>query len=607
MPLRIEDYGIVGDLHSTALVGYDASVDWLCLPRVDSGACFAALLGSADNGYWRLGPAGEHRTLGRRYRPDTLVLETDLASDEGAVRVVDFMPPRENRPRLLRYVECLQGSVTVRSEVSLRLDYGHIVPWLQGQGRRVRAFAGPEAVTVDAEVAQHVVDDTIVAEARLSQGDSTTFALEWAPVREQSDDAPDVRKLLARTTKWWQDWSGQCRYTGDYRDAVVRSLITLKALAYAPSGGIVAAATTSLPEQLGGVRNWDYRYCWLRDATFTLMALLEGGYESEAVAWRKWLLRALAGRPEQMQIMYGVEGERRLTETELDWLPGYADSRPVRIGNAASGQFQLDVYGELMDSLHQARAHGIPPDEDAWHVQQALMDFLEGHWRDRDDGIWEMRGPPRDFTYSKVMAWVAVDRAVKAVGPYGFDEPVDRWKQLREEIFDDVCKHGYDRKRGTFTQYYGSKALDASLLLMAPVGFLPADDKRIVGTVAAIEKELCSDGFVQRYTMNAQTEKVDGLPPGEGAFLACTFWLADNYVLQGQVDKGKAVFERLLSLRNDLGLLSEEYDVSTGRLIGNVPQAFSHVPLVNTASNLASARGVVHRRSETGTQDRRKK
>ncbi len=604
MPLRIEDYGIVGDLQTTALVGFDGSIDWLCLPRLDSAACFAALLGGADNGHWRLGPAGEFRTLSRRYRPDTLVLETDLACDEGVVRVVDFMPPRDEHPRLLRLVECLQGRVTVRSEVALRFDYGHVLPWLQGQGRRVRAFAGPEATTVHAEVDQHVEGETVVAQVTVGEGESTSFALDWTPVREPTTRPPDVRKLLAQTESWWQSWAARCAYDGDYRDAVVRSLITLKALTYAPSGGIAAAATTSLPEKLGGVRNWDYRYCWLRDATFTLMALLDGGYEAEAAAWREWLLRTLAGRPEQMQIMYGVDGERRLTETELGWLSGYADSRPVRVGNAASGQFQLDVYGELMDSMHQARTHGIEPDPDAWRVQRALMDFLEGHWRDPDDGIWEMRGPRRDFTYSKVMAWVGVDRAIKDADQFRLDGPVDGWKQLREQIFDDVCEHGYDRKRGTFTQSYGSTTLDASLLLMAPVGFLPADDKRIKGTVAAIEKELCANGFVQRYTMTPKTEKVDGLPPGEGAFLACTFWLADNYILQGRREQARALFERLLSLRNDLGLVTEEYDADGGRLVGNVPQAFSHVALVNTAFNLRSGNGSVHRRSATGTRGR---
>jgi GH15 family glucan-1,4-alpha-glucosidase len=604
MALRIEDYGVIGDLQTTAMVGFDGSIDWLCLPRIDSSACFAALLGSADNGSWRLGPQGEFRTLGRRYRPDTLVLETEMASDEGVVRVVDFMPPRDEHPRLLRLVEGVQGSVTVRSDVALRFDYGHVVPWVTGSGRRLRAFAGPDAVTLHGEVAQHVEDDHVVAEARVGAGDTVTFALEFTPPRDAAGTAPDVRALLRSTERWWQRWAKRCRYDGPHRDAVMRSLITLKALTYSPSGGIAAAATTSLPEQLGGVRNWDYRYCWIRDATFTLMALLDAGYEAEAAAWREWLLRALAGRPEQMQIMYGVEGERRLTETEIDWLSGYADSTPVRAGNAASGQFQLDVYGELMDSLHQARTHGIPPDEDAWRVQLALMDFLESHWHDPDNGIWEMRGPRRHFTYSKVMAWVGVDRAIKALDRFGFDGPAQQWKQLREDIFTDVCEHGYDSRRGTFTQYYGSKTLDASLLLLAPVGFLPATDKRIRGTVAAIQKDLLSDGFVQRYTMTKDTEDVDGLPPGEGAFLACTFWLADNYILQGRHDEGAALYDRLLGLRNDLGLLSEEYDTGAHRLVGNVPQAFSHVALVNTAFNLASTSGAAHRRAETGTTGR---
>ena len=601
MALRIEDYGIIGDLQTTALVGYDGSIDWLCLPRIDSPACFASLLGTNDNGNWRLAPAGDYRTLRRNYRADTLVLETEMASDEGVIRVVDFMPPRDEHPRLLRLVEGIQGDVIIRSDVSLRFDYGHVVPWLTGSGKRVRGFAGPDAVTLHAEVDQHLENDHIVAEARVGAGESLAFALESTPPREPSTSSPDVRALLRRTERWWRRWVKACQYDGPYRDAVVRSLVTLKALTYAPSGGIAAAATTSLPEQLGGVRNWDYRYCWIRDATFTLMALLDAGYDAEATAWREWLLRALAGRPEQMQIMYGVEGERRLTETEIGWLSGYADSKPVRVGNAASGQFQLDVYGELMDSLHQARTHDIPPDDDAWRVQLALMDFLESHWRDPDNGIWEMRGPRRDFTYSKVMAWVGVDRAIKAVESFGFDGPVQQWKQLREDIFADVRDHGYDSRRGTFTQYYGSKTLDASLLLLAPVGFLPATDKRIRGTVAAIERELIADGFVQRYTMTKQTEEVDGLPPGEGAFLACTFWLADNYVLQGRHDEATAVFDRLLTLRNDLGLLSEEFDTSAQRLVGNLPQAFSHVALVNTALNLTSDRGAVHRRSATGT------
>ena len=604
MALRIEDYGVIGDLQTTALVGVDASIDWLCLPRLDSGACFASLLGTRDNGYWRIAPRGQSRTVRRRYRPDTLVLETELAGDDGVIRVVDFMPPRDEHPRLLRLVEGVTGRVTVRSEVSLRFDYGHVSPWLTGSGRHLRAVAGPDAVSLHADVDQHIDDEVIVAEGRVDEGTTLAFALEATASRERADTAPDVRALLRSTEEWWRRWASKCRYDGPHRDAVVRSLITLKALTYSPSGGIAAAATTSLPEKLGGVRNWDYRYCWIRDATFTLMALLHAGYEDEATAWREWLLRALAGRPEQMQIMYGVEGERRLTETEIGWLTGYEGSKPVRVGNAASGQFQLDVYGELMDSLHQARAHDIPPDEDAWRVQLALMDFLESHWRDPDNGIWEMRGPRRDFTYSKVMSWVGVDRAIKGVDAFGLDGPVQQWKQLREDIFADVCEHGYDASRNTFTQYYGSKTLDASLLLLAPVGFLPANDERIRGTVKAIEDELVAEGFVQRYTMTKQTQELDGLPPGEGAFLACTFWLADNYILQGRHEQGDELFTRLLGLRNDLGLLSEEYDTDAKRLVGNVPQAFSHVALVNTAHNLASNHGAAHRRAETGGRTR---
>ncbi|TVT13914.1 glycoside hydrolase family 15 protein, partial [Amycolatopsis rhizosphaerae] len=406
-------------------------------------------------------------------------------------------------------------------------------------------------------------------------------------------------KTVRHTEQWWRRWVARCRYQGEYREEVVRSLLALKALAFSPSGGIAAAATTSLPEQLGGVRNWDYRFCWIRDATFTLMALLEGGYEQEARDWREWLLRAMAGAPEQMQISYGVDGERRLTETQLPWLPGYADSRPVRIGNAASEQFQLDVYGELMDALHQARTHGIPPLTDAWELQRALMDYLESHWSDPDNGVWEVRGQRRHFTHSKVMAWCAMDRAVQGVERFGLEGPVDRWKSLRQEIFDEVCEKGFDRRRNTFTQYYGSESLDAALLLIPAVGFLPAADPRMKGTVEAIEKHLLRDGFVQRYTMNEQTRDLDGLPPGEGAFLACTFWLADNYVLQGRADEGRKLFERLLDLRNDVGLLSEEYDPKARRLVGNIPQAFSHVALINTAHNLGTGNGPAHRRGRT--------
>jgi GH15 family glucan-1,4-alpha-glucosidase len=527
MPLRLEDYGLIGDTHTAALVGYDGSIDWLCVPRFDSGACFAALLGERENGRWLLAPAGRHRATARRYRDDTLVLETE------------FTTPEHRR----------EG-------------------------------------------------DDLVAEFSVPAGEHMDSRLTWSTPRDQPPERVDVGSGISATENWWRDWVSTCTFQGEYRDAVVRSLITLKAMSYGPSGGMVAAPTTSLPEKLGGVRNWDYRFCWIRDATLTLLALLEAGYVEEAVAWREWLLRAVAGRPEQMQLMYGVEGERRLTELELDWLPGYADSRPVRVGNAASRQFQLDVYGELMDALHQARANGIPPTEPAWQVQRVLMEFLEGNWRKPDEGIWEVRGARRQFTHSKVMAWAAVDRAVRAVETFDLEGPVERWKRLRQEIFDDVCRNGFDAKRGTFTLYYGSRELDAALLLMGSVGFLPPQDERYAGTVAAIEKELCRDGFVQRYTMTDETRTLDGLPPGEGAFLPCSFWLADSYLLSGRVDEGRALFERMLALRNDLGLLSEEYDVRAGRLVGNFPQALTHLALVSTACDLASGRGPSRRRAD---------
>ncbi|MFL6141137.1 MAG: glycoside hydrolase family 15 protein [Labedaea sp.] len=600
MSLRIEDYALIGDTHSAGLVGFDGSMDWLCLPRIDSGACFAALLGGPEHGHWTIGPVGGRRTLRRGYRGDTLVLETEVANEDGVVRLVDCMPIRAEHPQVVRMVEGVQGRVRLRSEVVLRFDYGHIRPWLRRAGRRVRAAAGPDQVIIDGDVEHAVRDERCVAEFSVGAGDRAGFRLSWTGLRQPDPGGLDAAADIRATQTWWQNWVAQCRYTGDYRDAVVRSLIALKALSYAPSGGIAAAATTSLPEQLGGVRNWDYRYCWIRDATFTLMALLDAGYEQEAVAWREWLLRALAGQPQQMQIMYGVDGERRLTETELPWLPGYAHSAPVRIGNAASDQFQLDVYGELMDALHQARTHGIPPDPEAWQIQRSLMDFLESHWRDADNGLWEMRGPRRHFTHSKLMAWVGLDRAIQAVDHFGLDGSADRWKQVRQEIFDEICEQAYNTRRHTFTQYYGSSTLDAALLLIPAVGFLPADDKRMKGTVAAIEKHLCQDGFVQRYTMTKHTEDVDGLPPGEGAFLACTFWLADNYILQGRVEEGRALFERLLKLRNDVGLLTEEYDPHADRLVGNLPQAFSHVALINTAQNLASSHGPIHRRAATG-------
>ncbi|PJE95159.1 glucoamylase [Streptomyces carminius] len=611
MPLRLEDYALLGDTHTAALVGYDGSIDWLCIPRFDSDACFAALLGRPEHGQWLLAPGDRARPLARRYRGDSLVLETEYAGPEGRARVIDCMPvhtptdgPGGNgQPTVIRIVEGLQGRVRFHSRLRPRFDYGLTPPWLRPEGRRVRAYAGPDVLVIDSDADLTVRDGDCTADFSVRAGDRVGFRMAWRGPRDEEPGPFGTAEAVGTaedTERWWQTWADQCTHTGEYRDAVVRSLVTLKALSYSPSGGIVAAPTTSLPERLGGVRNWDYRYCWLRDATFTLLTLLDAGYEQEAVAWREWLLRALAGAPRRMNILYGIEGERLLTEAELDWLPGYEHSRPVRIGNAASGQLQLDVHGELMDALHQARVRGIPPDQDAWRVQQVLMDFLESHWRDPDNGIWEMRGPRRDFTHSKVMAWVAADRAVKAVEEFGLDGPADRWRRLRHEIHRDVCAYGYDTERETFTQYYGSTTLDASLLLIPSVGFLPADDPRMKGTVAAVERELLADGFVQRYTMGPRTAAVDGLPTGEGAFLPCTFWLADNYILQGRRQEGRELFERLLAVRNDLGLLSEEYDTGHRRLIGNFPQALSHIPLVDTAQNLSSEQGPAQRRSGAG-------
>jgi GH15 family glucan-1,4-alpha-glucosidase len=597
--LPLEQYAYIGDMQTGALVGANGAIDWLCLPRFDSGACFAALVGTDQHGRWSLAPAGV-RSVSRRYREDTLVLETEFRTDDGVVRVVDCMPVRDVSADVVRRVEGVSGRVPMRSELCLRFDYGAIVPWLRPGGRRMYAIAGPDTAVVDADVQLSCVDDSVRAEFTVSAGQAVHLRLGWTGPRQAMPPLLDVAATITRTEQWWRDWVARCTYDGPYRDAVVRSLITLKALTYAPSGGIVAAPTTSLPEQLGGPRNWDYRYCWIRDATYTLLVLLDAGYTEEAAAWRDWLLRALAGRPEQMQIMYGIEGERRLTELELDWLPGYASSRPVRIGNAASKQFQLDVYGELMDALHQARIAGITPRKDSWQVECTLLDFLESHWREPDEGIWEVRGPRRDFVHSKVMAWVAVDRAIKSAQLFNLDCPMPRWLRLRQDIFDEVCAKGFDANRGTFTQFYGSPQVDASLLLMAPVGFLPADDPRVVGTVAAIERELCTDGYVLRYPHDANTSHVDGLPPGEGAFLACTFWLADNYVLQGRTDEGRAVFARLVALSNEVGLLAEEFDVASGRLVGNFPQALSHLQLVNTALLLGAGDSPTRRRERTG-------
>ena len=584
----IEDYALIGDTHTAALVSKGGSIDWLCLPRFDSGACFAALLGDESNGSWLIAPKGGVRHIDRRYRGETLVLETEFETDDGVARVIDCMPHREHRPDLVRIVEGVRGRVPMHMRLIVRFDYGSIVPWVRRIDDSLLAVAGPDALSLRTTVPFRGENLTTVADFAIAAGDTVPFVLTWHPSHEPLPQPIDPLAALGQTQQAWTEWSARYSDQTKWRDSVIRSLITLKALTYAPTGGIVAAPTTSLPEQLGGVRNWDYRYCWLRDATFTLYSLLLAGYELEAKEWRQWLLRAVAGEPSKMQLMYGAAGERRLPEWEVGWLSGYEHSRPVRVGNAAVNQWQLDVYGELMDSMHQAREEGIEEDHSDWNLQRAIMDFLESSWRDPEEGIWEMRGPRRQFTHSKVMAWVAVDRAIAAVERFGMDGPAERWKRLRAEIHAEVCSEGYDPDRKTFTQYYGSSELDASLLMIPLVGFLPARDERVEGTIAAIQEELCRDGFVMRYLQ--ERENVDGLPPGEGAFIACSFWLADNLALVGRHDEALEMFERLLAIRNDVGLLSEEYDVAARRLLGNFPQAFSHVALVNAAHNLSSER-----------------
>jgi GH15 family glucan-1,4-alpha-glucosidase len=586
MAAPIEDYALIGDTHTAGLVSRDGSIDWLCLPRFDSPACFAALLGDRSNGRWRLAPAGGVREVRRRYQGDTLVLETEWHTEDGVVRVVDCMPPRQSDPDVTRVVEGIRGRVPMRMELTIRFDYGSIVPWVRHIGGALHAIAGPDSVWLRTPVAVRGENWTSLADFTVAEGERVPFMLTWHASHRPAPRRIDPVRALGDTEAWWGEWASGVEYQGGWQDAVIRSLLTLKALTYAPTGGIVAAATTSLPEQLGGVRNWDYRYCWLRDATFTLSALMLAGLADEAKAWREWLLRAVAGQPRQMQILYGVAGERRVTEQELDWLAGYQGSRPVRVGNAAVDQFQLDIYGEVMDTLHLGRSIGLETDPAAWDLQRALLDFLESSWREPDEGIWEIRGPRRHFTHSKVMAWVALDRAIKAVEVAGQEGPVDRWRATRRELHHEVCREGYSSERDAFVQYYGAEHLDASLLLIPLVGFLPADDPRVKGTVAAIQRELTVDGLVHRYPPEG-SQAVDGLPPGEGTFLACTFWLADNLVLMGRREEALAIFERLLTLRNDVGLLAEEYDADTGRQLGNFPQAFSHVALVNTANFLS--------------------
>jgi len=583
--VRIEDYALIGDLQTAALVERGGSIDWLCFPRFDSGACFASLLGSPDNGRWLVAPVNGGTTR-RRYLHDTFVLETIWESDEGSVRVLDFMPPRGKAPDVVRIVEGLKGSVQMRSELVIRFDYGNIVPWVRRADGARLAIAGPDGLAFRTPAPTRGENMRTISELLVEEGERVPFVLTWFPSHEETPAEIDPEIALAETESFWREWCDSCviDLPEQTRDVVKRSLMVLKALTYGPTGGIVAAPTTSLPESIGGVRNWDYRYCWLRDATLTLLALLNGGYVDEAADWRHWLLRAVAGDPADIQIMYGVGGERRLTEFEVPWLSGYERSAPVRVGNAASNQLQLDVFGELMDALYQARTHGLAVELPAWSLQQLLLDYLETMWNVPDNGIWEIRGEPQHFVHSKVMAWVAFDRAVRTVETEGLDGPVDRWRVLRDEIHRDVCERGFDDELGSFTQSYGSKELDASLLLIPLVGFLPSSDPRVRGTVDAIERGLVEHGLVLRY--RTHDSAVDGLPPGEGVFLPCSFWLVDCLELLERHDEAQALFERLISLTNDLGLISEEYDPVAGRMLGNFPQAFTHLALVNSAFNV---------------------
>jgi GH15 family glucan-1,4-alpha-glucosidase len=580
MSLPIENYALIGDCHTAALVGKDGSIDWLCLPRFDSAACFAALLGGPEHGRWLLAPAAPLRRVRRSYRGDSLVLETEFDTDEGSVRVIDFMPLSNRRWDIVRIVEGLSGRVRLSMQLIVRFDYGAIVPWAHRSGGVLLFTAGPDTLELAASVAIEGKNQKSVADFSVEAGERETFVLNYRPSHLDTESTIDAGLALRQTEDAWREWSGRCTYQGRWADAVARSLITLKALTYKPTGGLIAAPTTSLPELPGGVRNWDYRYCWLRDATFTLNALLLAGYEEEATAWREWLLRAVAGSPEDLQVLYSVTGLRRLDEYEIAWLPGYENSAPVRIGNAAAKQYQLDVYGEVMDTLHLSRQAGLPPEPEAWQVQIELLKFLESHWELPDEGLWEVRGPRRHFTHSKVMAWVAFDRGIKDAEQDGLEAPIERWRQVRDEIHALVCARGFDRRRNTFVQSFDSPHLDASLLLIPQVGFLPADDPRVAGTIAAIERDLLVEGLVMRYSTETG---IDALPPGEGAFLPCSFWLADAYLLTGRRPEGEALFERLLSLSNDVGLFAEEYDPRGGRMLGNFPQALTHMALVNTA------------------------
>jgi GH15 family glucan-1,4-alpha-glucosidase len=587
---RIEDYALLGDLQTAALIDRSGSIDWCCFPRFDSGACFAALLGGPENGRWLLAPATEISRHERRYRHDTLILESVFETAEGRIRAIDFMPRRGVTPDIVRIVEGLDGSVPMRSELVIRFDYGRIVPWVRRVDGARLAVAGPDALCFRTPVEVRGEDMSTVSEFTLEEGQRVPFVLTWFPSHEQRPDEVDAEEALADTEAFWLGWANACEHQGDYHEEIHQSLLVLKALTYAPTGGTVAAATTSLPERIGGVRNWDYRFCWLRDASLTLVAMLNAGYRDEAQAWREWLLRAVAGDPADVQVMYGIAGERRLDERELEWLPGFGGSRPVRVGNAASTQLQLDVYGELLDSAYQTIAHGTEPSEFGWALLRKLLDWLEDGWREKDSGIWEVRGPARHFTHSKVMSWVAFDRAVRLCDERGRDGPVERWRASRDEIHADVLTNGWSERKRAFTQSYGADELDAAVLMMPLVGFLPATDPRVVSTVDAVRRELTVDGLVLRY--RPEESGVDGLPAGEGVFLACTFWLVTVLELQGLHDEARELFERLLDLRNDVGLLAEEYDPIAGRQLGNFPQAFTHLALVSAALALSDGRSL---------------
>lgn len=583
MPLPIEDYALIGDGQTAALVGLNGSIDWLCLPRFDSPACFCALLATSEQGRWQIAPNDPVTSTKRKYQDGTLILVTEFTTAGGTVRVTDFMPSSDGRQDIVRIVQGLRGELSIHMELVIRFDYGSVVPWVRQVDGKLLATTGPDTLELSTDVSLYGEDMKSLADFTVHEGDCIPFVLNYRPSYADPAPALDALQALSATQERWRKWTARCTYLGRWHDEVVRSLITLKALIYVPTGGIVAAPTTSLPERWGGVRNWDYRYCWLRDSTFTLNAMLLAGYHDEAISWRDWLQRA-AGGPEDLKILYSVTGERRLDEYEVKWLPGYMGAAPVRVGNAASRQFQLDVYGEVMDTLHLSRTAGLKPEPEVWRIQMALLDFLETHWREPDEGIWEVRGPRRHFTHSKMMAWVAFDRAIKDVEEFGYEGPVERWRALRDEIHAQVCNAGYNAQENTFVQAYDSDHLDASLLLMPQLGFLPPDDTRVLGTIAAIERNLVVQGLVLRYS---RTAHVDTLPPGESTFLPCSFWFVDSLVLTGRRDEGQALFERLIALTNDVGLLSEEYDPNAQRMLGNFPQALTHMALINSACLLS--------------------